>query len=300
MSSRPVLNEMGNPFMHGQGGGTHEGRSEYVSTGRVTLAGRFMELVHFRGLLWTLAWRDIRVRYKHSLLGIAWAMFIPVSMMLIFSFVFTRVVKVETDLPYIVYAYSGLLPWQFFSSATTSATNSLLANRSLVTKIYFPAEVFPFSAILAAFVDLLAGSVVLVALMAYFAVSGSSVSFSWTCILVVAVIFVQVLFTAGVSLLLSMGNLFFRDVRYVYSVVITLWMFSSSVVYPMKVSDPATQRLLNLNPMTPILDAYRDVLLKGRVFDMAALGYSAAVAAVLFLCAWVLFYRLQHRFAEKA
>jgi len=272
----------------------------YVSTRPITAASRFSELLKFRALLWTLAWRDIRVRYKHSVLGAAWAMFIPVSMMLIFSFVFTKVVKVDTDVPYIIYAYSGLLPWQFFSSSTTAATNSLLANRSLVTKIYFPAEVFPFSSILAAFVDFLAGSIVLVALMAYFAMTGSSINISWTVSLIAVVLFVQVVFTAGVSLFLSMGNLFFRDVRYIYSVVISLWMFSSSVVYPMKVADPRIQWLLNLNPMTPILDAYRDVLLKGKVFDAASFGYSAIVAVVVFLCGWALFYRLQHRFAEKA
>lgn len=277
-----------------------EDANGYVSTRPITAASRFSELLKFRALLWTLAWRDVRVRYKHSVLGAAWAMFIPVSMMLIFSFVFTRVVKVETDVPYIIYAYSGLLPWQFFSSSTTAATNSLLANRSLVTKIYFPAEVFPFSSILAAFVDFLAGSIVLVALMAYFAMTGSSINISWTVSLIAVVLFVQVVFTAGVSLFLSMGNLFFRDVRYIYSVVISLWMFSSSVVYPMKVADPRIQWLLNLNPMTPILDAYRDVLLKGKVFDAASFGYSAIVAVVVFLCGWALFYRLQHRFAEKA
>lgn len=277
-----------------------EDANGYVSTRPITAASRFSELLKFRALLWTLAWRDIRVRYKHSVLGAAWAMFIPVSMMLIFSFVFTKVVKVDTDVPYIIYAYSGLLPWQFFSSSTTAATNSLLANRSLVTKIYFPAEVFPFSSILAAFVDFLAGSIVLVALMAYFAMTGSSINISWTVSLIAVVLFVQVVFTAGVSLFLSMGNLFFRDVRYIYSVVISLWMFSSSVVYPMKVADPRIQWLLNLNPMTPILDAYRDVLLKGKVFDAASFGYSAIVAVVVFLCGWALFYRLQHRFAEKA
>lgn len=277
-----------------------EDANGYVSTRPITAASRFSELLKFRALLWTLAWRDIRVRYKHSVLGAAWAMFIPVSMMLIFSFVFTKVVKVDTDVPYVIYAYSGLLPWQFFSSSTTAATNSLLANRSLVTKIYFPAEVFPFSSILAAFVDFLAGSIVLVALMAYFAMTGSSINISWTVSLIAVVLFVQVVFTAGVSLFLSMGNLFFRDVRYIYSVVISLWMFSSSVVYPMKVADPRIQWLLNLNPMTPILDAYRDVLLKGKVFDAASFGYSAIVAVVVFLCGWALFYRLQHRFAEKA
>jgi len=271
----------------------------YISTNKITFFQRFREVYSYRTLLWTLAWRDIRVRYKQSLLGIVWAMFIPVSMTLLFSFVFTKVVTVKTDVPYLIFAYCGLLPWQFFSSATTSATNSLVANRSLVTKIYFPSEVFPLSSIIASFVDFLMGWFVLVGLMIYFSFTGSSIMVSWTTILVVAVIFAQVLFTAAVSFFLSMGNLFFRDVRYIYGVVITLWMFASSVVYPMKVSNPKLQTILNLNPMTPILDAYRDVLLRGKLPDFNTLGYATIVSVALFLIGWVVFYKMQYKFAEK-
>jgi lipopolysaccharide transport system permease protein len=271
----------------------------YISTNKTTFFQRFREVYSYRTLLWTLAWRDIRVRYKQSLLGIAWAMFIPVSMTLLFSFVFTKIVMVKTDVPYPIFAYCGLLPWQFFSSATTSATNSLIANRSLVTKIYFPAEVFPLSSIIASFVDFLMGWVVLVGLMIYFSFTESSIIVSWTTILVIAVIFAQVLFTAGVSFFLSMGNLFFRDVRYIYGVVITLWMFASSVVYPMKVSNPKLQMILNFNPMTPILDAYRDVLLRGRFPDINNFGYATIISIILFLIGWVVFYKMQYKFAEK-
>jgi ABC-type polysaccharide/polyol phosphate export permease len=276
-----------------------ENENIYISTNKVTLMQRFSEILNYRTLLWTLAWRDIMVRYKQSLLGIAWAMFIPVSMTLLFSFVFTRVVNVKTDIPYPIFAYCGLLPWQFLSSATTNATNSLVANRALVTKIYFPSEVFPLSTIIASFVDFMVGSIVLAALMVYFSLSGSAITISWTAILVVPVILVQLLFTAGLSFLLSMGNLFFRDVRYIYSVIITLWMFASSVVYPMKVSDPGLQAVLNLNPMTPILDAYRDVLLRGKLPDMNAFGYAAIVSVALFLVGWIVFYKMQYKFAEK-
>lgn len=271
----------------------------YISTSKITLFQRFREVSSYRTLLWTLAWRDIRVRYKQSLLGIVWAMFIPVSMTLLFSFVFTKIVTIKTDVPYPIFAYCGLLPWQFFSSATTSATNSLIANRSLVTKIYFPAEVFPLSSIIASFVDFLMGWVVLVGLMIYFSFNGSSIMVSWTTILVIAIIFIQVLFTAGVGFFLSMGNLFFRDVRYIYGMVITLWMFASSVVYPIKVSNPELQTILNLNPMTPILDAYRDVLLRGKVPDFNTFGYATIVSVALFLIGWVVFYKMQYKFAEK-
>jgi ABC-type polysaccharide/polyol phosphate export permease len=200
----------------------------YISTNKVTLIQRFRELLSYRTLLWTLAWRDIRVRYKQSVLGIAWAMFIPLTMMLVFTFIFTRVVPLKTDMPYAIFAYCGLLPWQFFSASTTGAANSLLANRSLVTKIYFPAEVFPISCMLASFIDFLVGSIVLVGLIIFYALTGYSITVSWTAFLVVPVLIVQIIFTCGISFFLSMGNLFFKDVRYVYSVMITLWMWKAS------------------------------------------------------------------------
>ena len=272
----------------------------YLSTRKTGLAHRFFEILQYRSLLWTLAWRDIRVRYKQSLLGILWAMFVPVSMVLLFSFVFTKIVSVKTDVPYPIFAYCGLLPWQLFSASTTAATNSLLANRSLVTKIYFPTEVFPLSTIIACFVDFLVGSIVLILLMVYYSLTGFAITISWTAIFVIIVVFVQILFTAGVSFFLSMGNLFFRDVRYIYSVIITLWMFASSVVYPMKVDNPNMQKILNLNPITPILDAYRDVLLRGKMPDLESFGYAFIISVIVFLSGWFVFFKTQHKFAEKA
>lgn len=271
----------------------------YISSDKITISRRFSELLNYRTLLWTIAWRDIRIRYKQSLLGIGWAMFVPVAMMLLFSFVFTKVVSIRTDVPYPIFAYCGLLPWLFFSSATTAATNSLIANRSLVTKLYFPSEVFPISSIIAAFIDFLVGSIVLVALIMYFYLTGTSIVVSWTVLLVIPVILVQILFITGISFFLSMGNLFFRDVRYIYNVIITLWMFATSVVFPMKVSNPGLQRVLNLNPMTPIIDAYRDVLLRGKIPDLYTFGYTALVSIVIFFLGWVIFYKLQYKFAEK-
>lgn len=272
----------------------------YSSDKKDSLASRFREIISCRHLLWNLAWRDIRVRYKQSVLGIGWAIFVPLSMMLIFTLIFTRVVPVKTDVPYAIFAYCGLLPWQFFSSSTSGAANSLVANRGIVTKIYFPAEVLPLSSIIVSFVDFLVGSTGFIGLMAYFLLTGHAITVSWTVFLVVIVLLVQIFFTLGVGFFLAMGNLFFRDVRYVYSVMISLWMFGSSVIYPMKVDNPKIQMMLNLNPMTPILDSYRDVLLRGKLPDWTGLGYSAFVSVILFFISWVIFYKLQYKFAEKA
>ena len=157
----------------------------------------------------------------------------------------------------------------------------------------------PLSSILAAFVDFIVGAIVLVALMVYFSIKGSAITVSMTVPLVIIVMFVQILFTAGISFLLAMSNLFFRDVRYIYSVLITLWMFASSVVYPMKVSNPKIQAILYLNPMTPILDAYRDVLLKGVMPEWKGGLYTLAISVLLFITGWVMFYKMQYKFAEK-
>lgn len=271
----------------------------YISSEGTSLVKRFRELLGTRELLWNLAWRDIKVRYKQSVFGIAWAMFIPLTQMLLFTFIFTRVIPVKTDVPYAIFAYCGLLPWNFFSSSTTAAMNSLVANRGLLTKIYFPAEVFPFSGIIASFVDFLVGTVLLVVLTLWFLFAGHHITVSWTVFMAIPVLFVQILFIGGISFFLAMGNLFFRDVRYIYSVGVTLWMFASSVIYPMKTSDPKIQMILNLNPMTPILDAYRDVLLRGNMPDWSAFGYSGAVAVGVFIMGWITFYKKQYKFAEK-
>ncbi|MCP4269409.1 MAG: ABC transporter permease [Candidatus Brocadiaceae bacterium] len=272
----------------------------YISSERITMVGRFREIIKVRELLWNLTLRDLKVRYKQSVLGIAWAMFIPLSQMLVFTFIVNRgIIPINTDLPYAVFVYCGLLPWQFFSTSTNAAVNSLVANQSLVTKIYMPAEVFPISNILASFVDFLVGSVILVGLMVYFSMTGNPVVISWTVLFVFPIILVQMVFSLGLGFFLAMGNLFFRDIRYVFTVVIMLWMFASSVIYPMKTSDPTIQMLLNLNPMTPILNAYRDVLLRGILPDWGTFGYSALVATVLFFAGWTVFYKMQYIFAEK-
>jgi lipopolysaccharide transport system permease protein len=274
-------------------------RSIYISSNKITLIQRFKELLDYRALLWTLAWRDIRVRYKQSVLGIGWAIFIPLAMMFVFTFVFTRIVPIETDIPYAIFAYCGLLPWQFFSASTTNAANSLVANRSLITKIYFTAEVLPMSCVLASFVDFLVGTTVLLGLMVFYIVTGYKITITVTAFFAVVVLLVQILFTCGVSFILATANAFFRDVRYIYNVLIMLWMFGSSVVYPMKTSNPRLQFLINLNPMTPILEAYRDVLLRGKYPDAGPFGYSTFMALALFLVGWKILYNMQYRFAEK-
>jgi len=261
------------------------------------------ELRRIWRLLVSLTWRDLRVRYKQSLLGVAWAVVLPLSMMLVFTFVFTRAVNMSAALgiamPYALFAYTGLVPWTFFSSSLNGCVNSLVANRNLVTKVHFPREVFPLSCVAGALVDFCIAMAVLVALMAYFHFQGS-----WKIVVHPALLFlpvvviVQIALTVGLGMMLAMANLFYRDVRQIVSVVLQLWMFLSAVVVPIPSGDSLLGRTMATNPLVPIISAYRDCILLGRVPEASEFFYATAVAGITLAGGWVCFRRASYRFAE--
>lgn len=252
------------------------------------------ELFEYRELLLAMTRRDLLLRYKQTIMGFGWAILMPVTYMIVFSVIFTRVVPLDTGVPYPIFAYTGLLPWNLFSSSLRFATNSLVTNRTLVTKVYFPREILPFSMILVSLVDFAVGTTILAGLMAWY-----EVSVHWTILLIPLILLVQITFTAGVTLLLSMANLFFRDVKYMIEIVITLWMFATSVVYPVDRVGGVAGQVLMLNPMTPIIDAYRSVLLHGELPALGPFTYAATLSALLLVVAWTAFHRTEPKFAES-
>ena len=252
------------------------------------------ELIQYRELLASLTRRDLLLRYKQTIMGFGWSILMPVTYMIIFSLIFTRVVKLDTGVPYPIYAYTGLLPWNFFASSLRFAVSSLTSNSTLVTKVYFPREILPFSVILVSLVDFAVGAIVLAGLMAWYGVGLHA-----SLLLLPVVVLVQVLFTAGVTLLLAMGNLFYRDVKYLIEIVITLWMFATSVVYPVQRIGGQLGPLLALNPMTPIIDAYRAVVLHGQPPAAGPFLGAAAFSAALLAVSWLAFHRAEFRFAES-
>jgi ABC-type polysaccharide/polyol phosphate export permease len=166
------------------------------------------EQLEFRELLYQLASRDLLLRYKQTAMGFAWALLTPVANTIIFTLVFTRVAPVSTRVPYPLFAYCGLLAWNFTAATLRFAVNSLTANTNLVTKVYFPREIFPFAAVAVSLVDFAVAASVLVAMMVFYGVSPGPALF-----LLPAIVLVQAAFTAALALLLSMGNLFYRDVK---------------------------------------------------------------------------------------
>jgi len=264
----------------------------------------FTELIRYRHLVWGLTWRDLCVRYRQSLLGVGWAILLPVSMMAVFTFVFTRALEVSpswgAEMPYALFAYAGLVPWTFFSMSLGQCLNSLVSNRNLVTKVYCPREVFPLSCIASSFVDFLIALLVLFGLAVYFSIRGECrFSPGIGLLFLPVVILVQAALTAGIGMILAMANLFYRDVRQVFGVAIQLLMFVSAVVVPVPRDGSTWSQVLWANPLVPLISAYRDCIILGRTPDAASFLYVSILSILFLIGGWYWFRRLSYRFAER-
>ena len=260
---------------------------------RADMSEMFGEMIEYRELLARMTLRDLTLRYKQTAMGFGWAVFMPLMNTVIFSVVFMRVAPIETGVPYPLFAFCGLLCWNFFASSLRFAVISLTSNISLVTKVYFPREIFPLSAVLVSFADFLVGATVLVVLMAYY---GTPVTAAL--LFLPVVIAVQIAFTLGIAFLLAMANLFYRDVKYLFEVVIAAWMFATAVVYPIELVGGNLARVMAANPVTPIIDAYRAILLRGELPEPAPFAFAATVSLALLTLSWLTFHRGEYAFAE--
>jgi lipopolysaccharide transport system permease protein len=249
------------------------------------------ELWRYRELLGFLIWRDVKVRYKQTVLGIAWAVLQPLMMMVVFTIFFGRLAKVSSgDWPYPVFAYAGLLPWTFFATAITSAGNSVVGSEQLITKVYFPRLAIPFAAVGAAVVDFAIAFVLLGALMAAYGVAPGAGA--WLAPLIFLLILLAAL---GIGTFLAALNVAFRDFKYVIPFLTQVWMFATPTVY-MEPQD-VSPLFLNLNPMTPLIAAFRATVL-GRPIAAGPLALASAVILVLFLGGCSYFRRAEARFAD--
>ncbi len=246
-----------------------------------------------RELLYFLVWRDVKVRYKQTALGAAWAILQPVFMMLIFSLFFGRVAGVASDgVPYPLFAFTGLVPWTFFANSVSLSGNSVVTNSGLITKVYFPRLMVPASAVLAGLVDFALAFVVLVGLMFYYGV-GLTTNLLMLPVLVV----LTALFALGVGMWLAALNVRYRDVRFVLPFLIQIWLFVSSVIIPSSAIPERWRWLLALNPMSGIIEGYRAALL-GLAFDWPTLAVAAAITIVVVVYSAYAFRRMEKSFAD--
>jgi ABC-type polysaccharide/polyol phosphate export permease len=252
------------------------------------------EQFEFRELLYRMSARDLVLRYKQTVMGFGWAIFMPLVNTVVFSVIFTRVAPIKTPVPYPVFAYCGLWVWNFFASSLRFSVVSLTGNPNLVSKVFFPREIFPFAAVIVSLVDFAVAGVVLVGLMVYYRIVPSSAIF-----LLPAVLIVHVAFTTAVGLLLAMANLFYRDVKYLFELVLTVWMFASSVLYPLDFIGGHLGTVIRLNPMTWIIDAYRAALLNVPFHNPLGFAMVAAGSFAFLATAWLIFHRGEYLFAEN-
>lgn len=254
------------------------------------------EIWAYRELLFFLTWRDILVRYKQAVLGIAWAVLQPLATMVIFTLVFNKVLGVESPdsaIPYAVFSYSGLLPWQYFSGALTRSSGSLVGNAGLLTKVYFPRLVIPMSGVLAGLVDLGISFVVLLCLMA-----GYGIAPTWHIVFLPLFVLLAMLTALSVSLWLSALNVLYRDVGYIIPFLVQLWMFVSPVIYPIsEIPDGPLRLVFALNPMTGVIGGFRWALL-GQDFPGGLVWISLTVVGVLFVGGLFYFKRMERSFAD--
>ncbi len=251
------------------------------------------ELWAYRELLMVLAQRDIKVRYKQTVLGVAWAVIQPLATMLLFSLVFGRLAKIPSDgLPYPIFVYAGLLPWTFFANAISTSGNSLVGQQHLISKVYFPRLIIPLSSIGTGLIDFAIAALILLAMMVYYGI-GWSFNLLAVPFLVVAVIFISL----GVGTLLSALTVSYRDFRFVIPFMVQFWMWATPVVYPASMFPEKWQWVLFLNPMAGLIEGFRSAFL-GRPFDWPGISISLAVATCVFLLGIFYFEKMERRFAD--
>ncbi|HXU81101.1 MAG TPA: ABC transporter permease [Polyangia bacterium] len=253
------------------------------------------ELWAYRELLWTLVWRELKVRYKQTAIGAAWAVVQPAFSMVLFAIVFGKLAQLPSDgAPYPLFSYAALVPWQFFSRALTEASMSLIAQDRLVTKVYFPRMMVPSAVVLSGVADLAIALLLALALMLYYGHPPGPAFAAIPLFVLLAVIA-----ACGISLWLSALNVSYRDVRYVLPFLTQLWLYATPVVYPMSLIPQKWRLWAGLNPMCGVVDGFRWCILGTRAPDLGVLAVSSAVSVVLLVSGAAYFRHVERTMADR-
>jgi lipopolysaccharide transport system permease protein len=251
------------------------------------------ELWAYRELLWVLTTRDIKVRYKQTVLGAAWAIIRPFLTMVIFSVVFGQLAKMPSDgYPYPVFVYAGLLPWIFFSAAISTSGQSLVGSANLLSKVYFPRLIIPLSSVGAGLVDLLISTGILLLMMLWY-----GVGWTWHLLAAPLLLAALVLTALGIGTLLSALTVAYRDFTHLTPFLVQVWMYVTPVIFPVSLVPERWQWLLYLNPLTGLVEGFRSAFL-GKPFDLTGIGISLAIAVVILIIGVAYFEKVERRFAD--
>lgn len=255
----------------------------------------FPEIWKYRELLYIFAWRDIKVRYKQTVLGIAWAIFQPLVTMVIFTAFFGRLAKIPSDgIPYPIFVYSGLLFWNYFSSSLSNASNSLVENGGIINKIYFPRLILPASTTVTPLIDFLFAFAILIGMMFYYHFSPTFLGI----IMVPVLLLVSLLSSAGLGLFLTSVNVKYRDVRYILPFFIQILMYVTPIIYPISIIPHKYQWISLINPMSGVITFARALFLHTGPLNWSQLGISALSGFVLLILGLAYFKKTERYFAD--
>jgi lipopolysaccharide transport system permease protein len=248
----------------------------------------------YRELLYFLVWRDVKVRYKQTVIGAAWAILQPLMAMLVFTLIFGRLAKLPSDnIPYPLFVYTALLPWQLFAFALTESSNSLVSNQHLIRKVYFPRLIIPMSSVLVGLVDFAISICVLAGMMGFYHVAPAR-----TALMIIPFLILAVTTALGMGLWLSALNIQYRDIKYIVPFLAQFWMFATPVVYSSNSVPPKWRVLLGLNPMTSVVEGFRWSLLGAGNASRPMMLVSIFVVLIVLFSGLVYFRRMERSFAD--
>ncbi len=252
----------------------------------------------WRELLWQMVGREVKARYKQSILGYFWVILNPLAQMLVMSFAFSIILRIPTNaasnIPYSLFLFVGLLPWNLFSNSLSSSANSLVSSASLITKIYFPRTILVIATIIAKIVDFLFSLLILIGYLIAFQIP-ISIHLIW----VIPIFLIQQIFTLGLSLFLAASNLIYRDIQYLLGLVLTLWMYLTPIIYPSDIVPDNFKILFQLNPLSVIINAYRQTVLGGGEPNYTSLFIAFCVSLLTILIGLTYFKSREKIFADN-
>jgi lipopolysaccharide transport system permease protein len=254
----------------------------------------FRELKEYKDLLYFFVTRNVRVRYKQTMLGGLWAIIQPFFMMIVFSVFFGRLAKVPSDnIPYPIFSYSAMVAWTYFATAISSSSNSLVQEQTLISKVYFPRLIAPLAPVFSGLLDFAVAFIVLIGMMFYYRVYPNIMT-----VFLPVLIFLMMLTAAGVGMFLSALNAKYRDIGYAVPFVVQFWMFASPVVYPLSLLPQKYHLIYAVNPMSGIIEGFRSALLGTVAFPTGQLLISAVVSMIVFMGGALYFKRTERYFAD--
>jgi lipopolysaccharide transport system permease protein len=264
----------------------------------LSLVKEIKAIYKWRELLWQMVAREVKARYKQSILGYFWVILNPLAQMLVMSFAFSIILRIPTNaadnIPYSIFLFVALLPWTLFSNSLSSATGSLVASGSLITKIYFPRTILVISTIIAKIIDFLFASSILIIYMIIYHIP-VNLNILW----VIPIFFIQQIFTLGLSLFFSAANLLYRDIQYLLNMILLLWLYATPIIYSADAIPAKYKIFYQLNPMSVIVNAYRQVVLGGGAPKYSSLAIGLLVSFIILFIGFKYFKSREKIFADN-